>query len=134
MKPQVFSGDDSPEYYFQERCYISELSNSDNDPQMSVARARVEPGVTTRWHRLRDTSERYCILSGTGLVELGDSDPQAVSAGDMVLIPALCPQRICNTGDTDLVFLAICTPRFVVDCYEDIETEIQGEGTGGSLT
>ena len=41
------------EYYTEERCYISELSNTPADPDASIARARVLPGVTTRWHRSR---------------------------------------------------------------------------------
>jgi oxalate decarboxylase/phosphoglucose isomerase-like protein (cupin superfamily) len=33
----------------------------------------------------------------------------------------MCPQRITNTGAEDLVFLAICSPRFSQDVYEDID-------------
>jgi hypothetical protein len=47
------------EFYTSERCYIIELSNTPDDPDVSIARARLEPGVTTRWHRLTDTAERY---------------------------------------------------------------------------
>jgi len=39
----------------------------------------------------------------------------------VVLIPAACRQRITNTGAGDLVFLAICTPRFIYDAYEELE-------------
>jgi mannose-6-phosphate isomerase-like protein (cupin superfamily) len=39
----------------------------------------------------------------------------------VVLIPAACPQRITNTGAGDLVFLAICTPRFTYEAYEELE-------------
>jgi len=47
------------EFYTAEGCYINELSNSDADPEASIARARVRPGVTTRWHCLAGTTERY---------------------------------------------------------------------------
>ena len=50
------------EYYFAEGCFINELSNTAQDPAVSIARARVAPGVTTRWHRLRDTIEREFAL------------------------------------------------------------------------
>jgi oxalate decarboxylase/phosphoglucose isomerase-like protein (cupin superfamily) len=33
----------------------------------------------------------------------------------------MCRQRITNTGVDDLVFLAICSPRFSQDVYEDVE-------------
>ena len=81
----------------------------------------MEPGVTTRWHLLRGTVERYYIVNGSGRVEVGKLPPHKVNAGDIVLIPPMCPQRITNIGSEDLVFLAICTPRFSNDIYEDIE-------------
>jgi mannose-6-phosphate isomerase-like protein (cupin superfamily) len=40
-----------------------------------------------------------------------------VSVGDVVRIPAGVPQRITNTTDGDLVFFAVCTPRFVPSAY-----------------
>jgi mannose-6-phosphate isomerase-like protein (cupin superfamily) len=113
--------DPAAERYTPERCYILELSNTPDDPDVSIARARVEPGVTTRWHRLAGTIERYVVISGRGRVEVGDLAPQEVSAGDVVLIPAACRQRIASIGRDDLVFLAICTPRFRPDAYEDID-------------
>ena len=87
---------------------------------VSIARARVEPGKTTRWHRLNGTAERYVILSGSGRVEIGELPPEDVSVGDVVLIPPMCRQRITNTGAQDLIFIAVCTPRFSFDVYEDI--------------
>jgi len=121
MKAMVQRSDASDEFYIQERCHITELSNSEDDPAVSIARARVAPGVSTRWHRLRQSAERYLILSGRGRVEMGDLPPQTVSAGDVVRIPPMCRQRITNCDAEDLVFLAICTPRFFAADYEDLE-------------
>lgn len=109
------------EFYTDEKCYITELSNTPDDPEVSIAQARVAPGVTTRWHRLKGTTERYFIISGKGLVEVGTLPPQEVTSGDIVLIPPMCRQRIANMGKDDLIFLAICSPRFTKDVYEDIE-------------
>lgn len=109
------------EFFFKEGCYITELHNSEQDPAVSVARARVRPGVTTRWHRLKGTTERYIITEGSGLVETGDNEPRAVGAGDTIVIAPLCRQRITNTGINDLIFLAVCTPRFTEAAYEDME-------------
>ena len=81
--------------------------------------------MTTRWHRLEATTERYVILEGRGRVEIGDVRPQDVIPGDVVLIPPLCRQRITNTGAGDLVFLAICTPRFRPEAYEDLELPLR---------
>ena len=116
VKPLVVAN----EFATPEGCFIVEVSNSADDPALSIARARVEPGVTTRWHRLAATAERYVILEGSGRVEIGDQPPRDVHPGDVVLIPPQCRQRITNTGASDLIFLAICTPRFADDCYESL--------------
>ncbi len=110
--------DPSTEILTEEGCYIIEQLNSADDPACSIARARVPPGVTTSWHRLEGIMERYVILAGQGRVELGDQPPQPVTEGDVVLIPPSVPQRIANTGSGDLIFLAICTPRFIWSAYE----------------
>ena len=83
----------------------------------------LEPGVTTRWHRLIGTVERYYIIRGRGQMEVGERLPQEVNAGDIVFIPAQCRQRITNTGSEDLFFLAICSPRYTDEVYEDIEKD-----------
>ena len=36
-------------------------------------------------------------------------------------------QRITNTGGADLIFLAVCTPRFTLADYEDVESEGEQE-------
>jgi mannose-6-phosphate isomerase-like protein (cupin superfamily) len=121
MQPQILKANETDEYYFDEGCFILELSNSPADPGVSIARARVKPGVTTKLHRLTGVVERYIILAGTGKVDVAGLEPQQVSAGDVVIIPSLCPQRITNTGTEDLVFLAICTPRFTEEVYENMD-------------
>lgn len=118
---QIHRVDPASEQLTEERCHILELANHDGDPALSIARARVEPGVCTRWHRLRGISERYLILEGEGLVEVGAMAAQTVGPGDVVLIAPSERQRIRNSGPRDLVFLALCTPRFRWDAYEDVD-------------
>jgi mannose-6-phosphate isomerase-like protein (cupin superfamily) len=122
-EPAIVRGADLTEYYFHERCHVLEHWNRADDPHSSIARIRVEPGTTTRLHSLRGTSERYVILQGRGTMYAGDLAPSEVGPGDTVFIPADAPQRIANTGDGDLIFLAICTPRFVPECYQDLEAD-----------
>lgn len=119
MKETIKKSDPGKEFLIDEGCFILELSNTPEDPEVSIARARVPPGVTTRWHRLRGTAERYVILEGAGRVEVGSLPPHQVKPGDVVLIPPLCRQRITNVSRQDLIFLAICTPRFTGEVYEE---------------
>lgn len=123
MKAEILIADESRERLTEEQCHILELSNSTDDEAMSIARARVAPGVSTRWHRLSGIAERYILLSGQGLVEVGNLPAQTVHAGDVVRIPPGERQRISNNGTQDLVFLAICTPRFRWEAYEDIDSK-----------
>ena len=119
---QFFAGSRADEYWFREGCYITEWANDQADAGASVARARVEPGATTRWHALAGITERYVMLSGRGRAEVGDRQID-VAPGDVVVIEPGEAQRIANTGESDLVFLAICTPRFRPEAYRDIESE-----------
>lgn len=124
MKATIKQYNPDDEFYMDENCYITELANTADDNEVSIARARVEPGITTRWHRLHNVVERYYIISGVARVEVADLPACDVHAGDTITIPALCRQRITNIGNEDLIFLAICTPRFTPKAYEDIEDEI----------
>jgi len=117
MNAEIRRADPSREFLTPENCFILELANDAGDPDLSIARARVLPGVTTEWHRVTGIDERYVILRGKGKVEVGDLPPALVCEGDVVRIPANTPQRITNVGDADLVFLAVCSPRFVVNAY-----------------
>jgi mannose-6-phosphate isomerase-like protein (cupin superfamily) len=108
------------EYFFGENCYITEMLNTEADPDVSVARVRVLPGVTTRWHLLNGITERYLILAGTGRAEVGDDAPIVVLPGERVNIPPGIRQRITNIGEGDLIFLAVCTPRFEVEKYLEV--------------
>ena len=117
MNNQIRKPDPSAEFATAERCFITELLNDESSPDLSIARARVELGVTTAWHKLTGTAERYLIVSGTGRMEIEGMDSADVSPDAVVSIPADTPQRITNTGTDDLIFFAVCTPRFTPECY-----------------
>ena len=126
--PMILRGQAMQEYWYEEGCFITEWLNSPDDPALSIARARVLPGITTRLHRLVGVSERYVILEGQGRVELVGPDGELTSAdhyvsdvepGDVVVIPPLVSQRVSNIGETDLMFLALCTPRFTRAAYQE---------------
>jgi len=121
MKATIKRHNTKKEFYTSEKCFITEISNSADDADVSIAQARVGAGITTRWHQLEKTVERYYIISGEGRMELGDQAPQDVHPGDVIIIPSLCKQRISNTGSTDLIFLAICSPRFSQNNYQELE-------------
>jgi len=117
MRARVVRPDPIGEFETEERCFILEVSNDDGDGDVSIARARVHSGVTTEWHLLKGTDERYLVTRGRGRVDIEGIPSEDVAAGDVVRIPANTPQRITNTGNEDLVFYCICNPRFSLECY-----------------
>ncbi len=123
MNPNLLRPDESKEFYTNERCHILEmLNNHKSDKPFSIARARVEPGVTTAWHRLNGMREYYYILEGRGLMEIGEDSGFEVQKNDMINIEPNMAQRIKNIGEEDLVFLVICDPPFTDAHYEDLES------------
>ena len=106
------------EYYFKEGCFIEEWHNHRDDPDCSVARVRVEPLKTTKLHKLENTVERYVILDGSASVTVGKKS-WVVGSGDVIVIEANQTQKIENLLETDLVFLAICSPRFEPKNYKE---------------
>ena len=116
------NGESKPgEAWTSERCHIEELLNTPELPGASVARSRVEPGVTTELHSL-DVLEWYLIERGQGVMRVGDAEPRKVGPGDKIEIPAGTQQQITNSGDSDLVFLCVCVPRFTPSCYTSRES------------
>lgn len=120
-QPLVYAAPESAEFWIDEGCFIVEHWNHPDDPALSIARARVPVGVRTRRHRLIGIVERYVILAGSGRLDVAGLAPQDVTVGDVVYIPADTMQCIENTGAVDLVFLALCTPRFRPELYQDLE-------------
>lgn len=78
----------------------------------------------SRKNRLAERNSRYDRASLTncqGQAEVGDTPARNVGPGDVVTIPPGVAQRIHNSGSGDLVFLAVCTPRFEPACYRDVD-------------
>jgi len=131
MKPKIVKATSLKELLMPERCFVFENwgVGSSGDTAVSIARARVEPGVTTKAHHLEGIQEIYLIVKGKGKVQIGGLEPTNVSEGDTVIIPEGTSQKITNVGKTDLTFYCICTPAFTQDCYHDEEAKNVAERT-----
>ena len=110
------------EFWTSERCYITELVNSEKCTDVSLAVARIEPGVSTQLHALSGVEEVYVIRSGRGIIEI-DGVEQQLGVGDQAIVPASTAQRITNIGADDLSCYCLCRPRFVPECYVDLEAD-----------
>lgn len=79
--------------------------------RFSLAHAYLEPDEVSYPHRLAGSHEVYYILSGTGMMHIGD-ETAVVHAGQAVYIPAGAVQYIENTGTGRLTFLAMVDPMW----------------------
>ena len=120
----LVKAEESIEFLTDERCYITELSNSAHNASASLAIARVEVGVTTQLHALTSTTETYIVIDGVGKMEV-DGHSFGISAGDQVVIPPGIAQRVTSEGGVDLRFYCLCAPRFRPECYVNLEAESQ---------
>jgi mannose-6-phosphate isomerase-like protein (cupin superfamily) len=116
MEPRIVKANNLNEYLTPERCFIAE-NYSATDGKVSIARARVNPGVTTVAHHLEGIDEVYVIAEGKGLVDFEGLEPTELNVGDVVIIPSGTSQRITNIGINDLVFYCVCAPKFTENCY-----------------
>jgi len=103
-----------PHMRVADNCLLAELFHplrigKDIQCRYSIAHAQVPVGVTTLPHRLIRSSEVYYILSGTGIMHIGDEHME-IGEGQLAYIPPGKTQWIENTGMRDLIFLAICDP------------------------
>jgi len=119
MPDWLLPGPTPAEFPTEERCTITELLNEPACPEVSLALARVAPGVTTRLHAVAGTVERYVVLAGEGIVEV-DGETARITPGDRVLVPAGVAQRVAATGPAPLEFHCVCTPRFRQEDYVDL--------------
>lgn len=89
---------------------LSPINDAGVASRYSLAHAKIQPGKTTLWHRMK-TTEVYYILSGAGEMYI-DDETAIAEKGSVVYIPPNSRQRIKNIGQTDLEFLCVVDPAW----------------------
>ncbi len=101
---------------------LRELLHPDRDPaavRYSLAVARLEPGRSSRKHRLRQ-SEVYYVIRGAGAMHVGD-EAERIGPGDAVYIPPGKVQWLENDGEETIEFACIVDPAWTADGEEVVE-------------
>ena len=83
--------------------------------QCSLAEEMLPPGCAVTPHHHRDLEEIYYIVSGAGLMTVGENSRE-VGAGDAVYIPRGHRHSLKNTGTEPIKLILVCGPAFF---YED---------------
>lgn len=106
---------DGPHGRAGDNSVLCELLHPAHEPacknRYSLTHAIVPHGEATLPHRLKTASETYYILAGEGRMHIGD-ETAGVREGHAVYIPPAATQWIENTGDGDLVLIAIVDPMW----------------------
>ena len=79
--------------------------------QCSLAEETLPPGATVTRHHHDVLEEIYLILSGSGLMQLGD-DQSIVVTGDAIFIPRGTPHQLTNTGTDPMRIVLVCGPAY----------------------
>src|SRR5262249_44766173 len=89
--------------------------------QCSLAEELLPPGKSVTPHHHEVLEEIYFILSGTGVMTIGD-ETRAVGAGDAIYIPTGQRHTLTNTGAEPMRIVLVCGPAFY---FEDHRIEEQ---------
>lgn len=117
----LINAQERAEFWTDERCFITELCNTEQLAGGSLAIARVQAGVTTQLHALTGVTETYIVIEGAGQMHVAGQE-FAIQPGDQVVIPPGAAQQVtAHAGEVDLRFYCLCTPRFTADCYVNLE-------------
>jgi mannose-6-phosphate isomerase-like protein (cupin superfamily) len=84
----------------------------------SLAEASIPPGAITHLHRHLNSEEIYHVLSGSGVMTLGDEQFE-IKGGDTIGIAPGIPHKVKNTGISLLKILCACAPP-----YSHTDTEL----------
>lgn len=93
---------------------LCELFHPSKHPQAallpySLAYAKIQPGKSSRPHRIHTSSELYFILQGQARMHI-DEESTPVMAGQAILVPPGVLQYLENQGSSELIFLCIVSP------------------------
>jgi mannose-6-phosphate isomerase-like protein (cupin superfamily) len=82
------------------------------DSNHSLARIVIPPGKSSASHYHKVSQETYYILEGEGQMNV-DGNEFSITVGQACHIHTGEIHQVSNSGETDLVFLAVCVPPWV---------------------
>lgn len=77
----------------------------------SIAIVTIPPGKSSVLHLHPEAEESYFVTAGRAEIRVGE-ETFALREGSAALIPPKAPHKITNSGNNDLVFVAVCVPAW----------------------
>jgi mannose-6-phosphate isomerase-like protein (cupin superfamily) len=113
---------DCQEFLAGDRTNLRELLHPARAPieiGYSLAHGTLEPGASSRRHRLAAT-EVYYFMGGQGIFHAGE-EASTVQAGTAVYVPRGVVQWVENTGGEQLEFLCLVEPAWTAQREEILD-------------
>ena len=86
------------------------LTNEETEDKINIfAKVTVSVGSSIGKHQHVNDSEMYYIVQGTGIIQ-DDDETITVNEGDVLYTPKSGWHALENTGDIDLIFVALILP------------------------
>jgi mannose-6-phosphate isomerase-like protein (cupin superfamily) len=93
---------------------------------MSVTWLEVPAGVEQTLHSHEDAEQVYVVVRGSGRMSVA-GDTQAVTVGDLILVPPATDHAISNDGEGELACLSVQSPPLAVsELYGRQMAEVAG--------
>jgi mannose-6-phosphate isomerase-like protein (cupin superfamily) len=93
---------------------------------MSVTWLEVPAGVEQTLHSHEDAEQVYVVVRGSGRMSVA-GDTQAVTVGDLILVPPATDHAISNDGEGELACLSVQSPPVAVsELYGRQMAEVAG--------
>jgi len=86
----------------------------------SIAEITISPGGAAMPHYHKKTEESYYLLSGSANLFIKGKKLD-LAAGETVLIEPGETHQILNSGEEDLVFIAVCVPAWQPDDSYEVQ-------------
>ncbi|MEN8257132.1 MAG: cupin domain-containing protein [Thermodesulfobacteriota bacterium] len=101
------------EYITKDGSEIREMihpQHQDNK-KISVAEARIKPGMKTEPHYHKKSEEVYVVMAGKGLLRIEDKRYEIEKGVSIVIMPGQV-HGLENTNNEDLVVMCCCAPAY----------------------
>ena len=99
------------------------LSPANGTATTIVAALDLAPGKRSGSHT-HSIKEVVLVLKGTGEMKVGEEQVH-LSAGEMVLVPALAPHELSNAGSDDLHTVAFFPNAAFVSVFDDVLSPVE---------
>lgn len=92
------------------REYQRLIDGTEQSYGLKAGRVFLEPGQACGVHSTHDREELLVILSGTGLLKIGEGEDHRIAPGKIAYVPPQTEHDVQNDGESPLVYVFCVVP------------------------